>query len=272
MPVVSTIHRIVRSERGTTTSARVAIAQQLERASHALREAPEYQCSVCNTWGRFLSEGYGPFTRHSAVCPNCGARERHRLQSLALKTLAKNGELKDPQVLHAAPEPLISEQLKSLGSSYLSIDLDSTRAERVEDLTLLSFASNSFDLVFASHVLEHISKDRQALAEIYRVLRPGGIAILPVPIVAGATVEYGKAILAESGHVRAPGLDYFDRYRETFDHVSFLRSTDFDASYQLLDLTDRNKWGEGLAQHRPSMEVRQSVDFVPICRKEANHA
>ena len=268
MTFISKFHQLHRSERGSSTSARVALARQLEKASHILRDAPEYHCSVCDRTGKFLSEGFGPFTRPAAVCPHCGARERHRLQALALDAVIRDELSGRPRVLHAAPEPLVAKKLKSIADSYLSIDLDPTRAERVEDLTKLSFTDSTFDLVFASHVLEHIPEDRQAIAEIWRVLAPGGIAILPVPIVAPQTVEYSQPVLAEAGHVRAPGLDYFDRLRHQFESLRIFKSQDFDPSHQLVDLTDRNMWGKGLAEFRPSANIRQSPDYVPVCRKK----
>ena len=47
--------------------------------------------------------------------------------------------------------------------------------------TQLPFREGSFDIVMASDVLEHIEHDREAVAEISRVLRPGGAAIISVP-------------------------------------------------------------------------------------------
>ena len=38
----------------------------------------------------------------------------------------------------------------------------------------LPFAANSFDIVFSNEVLEHVADDAAALAEMVRVLRPGG--------------------------------------------------------------------------------------------------
>lgn len=46
----------------------------------------------------------------------------------------------------------------------------------------LPFAAQSFDVVCAFEVLEHIPDDGQALAEIARVLRPGGAFVLSVPV------------------------------------------------------------------------------------------
>lgn len=45
----------------------------------------------------------------------------------------------------------------------------------------LPFTDNSFDMVYSSHVLEHIPDQQKALNEIYRVLKPGGIHFCVVP-------------------------------------------------------------------------------------------
>ncbi len=49
------------------------------------------------------------------------------------------------------------------------------------DATAMPFADGCFDAVIAAEVLEHIGADQAALAEIARVLRPGGIAAITVP-------------------------------------------------------------------------------------------
>src|SRR5262245_34037910 len=49
------------------------------------------------------------------------------------------------------------------------------------DLCDLPFASGQFDLALATDVIEHLDDDRRALAELERVLKPGGHALISVP-------------------------------------------------------------------------------------------
>lgn len=49
------------------------------------------------------------------------------------------------------------------------------------DTTHLPFAHEALDLVICCEVLEHIRDDRRAVAEIVRVLRPGGALVVSVP-------------------------------------------------------------------------------------------
>ena len=49
------------------------------------------------------------------------------------------------------------------------------------DALRLHFADDSFDVVIVSEVFEHIAEDRAAMAEVFRVLRPGGVAAITVP-------------------------------------------------------------------------------------------
>lgn len=54
-------------------------------------------------------------------------------------------------------------------------------AVRQGEITAIPYTNEYFDLVTALDVLEHIEDDRQALSELSRVLKPGGILLLTVP-------------------------------------------------------------------------------------------
>lgn len=49
------------------------------------------------------------------------------------------------------------------------------------DITALPFGDQSFSLVLATDILEHVDDDGKALAEVARVLRPGSNALITVP-------------------------------------------------------------------------------------------
>jgi SAM-dependent methyltransferase len=49
------------------------------------------------------------------------------------------------------------------------------------DASQLPFDDSDFDVVIVSEVLEHIPQDRAAIAEVHRVVRPGGLAAITVP-------------------------------------------------------------------------------------------
>lgn len=75
------------------------------------------------------------------------------------------------------------------------------------DIGRLPFPDNSFDRVIASEILEHIPDDGAAVAELWRVLRPGGSLAVTVPswlperICWALSSDY-HAPAAEGGHVR----------------------------------------------------------------------
>ena len=51
----------------------------------------------------------------------------------------------------------------------------------VGDATAMPFPDGAFDIVIAAEVLEHIRPDQEAMHEVSRVLRPGGLAAVTVP-------------------------------------------------------------------------------------------
>ena len=108
----------------------------------------------------------------------------------------------------------------------------------------------SYDVVIANHVLEHIPDDRQAMRELFRLLRPGGVALLTVPLNASAPADLRESarsprrpsvtrISAREDHVRYYGLDFADRLAEVGFMVTTFRLTpEEEVRYGLL----RDEW------------------------------
>lgn len=171
---------------------------------------------------RFKPVGDPP--RPDALCPWCGSRERHRALWLYVQkrtTLLTDGRPR--RMLHIAPEPIIERKFRSLpGMNYLSGDLMNPRAMERIDVTDIQHPDAAFNLIVCLHVLEHVPDDRRAMREFFRVLRPGGIAFLMVPITADRTVEDPTVtdpaerlrLYGQDDHVRRYGPDYADRLRE----------------------------------------------------------
>jgi len=87
------------------------------------------------------------------------------------------------KVLHIAPEKNLQKVLKTFSKiKYISGGLNPLVANRKIDITNINFGNDHFDFIICNHVLEHIHGDRKAMSELFRVLKPGGEAILHSPI------------------------------------------------------------------------------------------
>lgn len=234
-----------------------------------VRPGNEQRCPLCEFEGHFAPILAPTGVRRLSRCPRCGSAERHRIQAEALKqVIAHLADRPNVDVLHIAPEASLAQPLKDVASagSYTSGDIDPHGVDVQVDLrSMPQLGDESFDLLWASHVLEHIDDDASALREIKRVLKPDGIAVLPVPIVADRTVEYSTPCAAEHGHVRAPGLDYLDRYRAVFSMVETVDSSEVDQEIQPWIYEDRAVFPTDQMPERPAQSGARHADVVPIC-------
>jgi SAM-dependent methyltransferase len=163
--------------------------------------------------------------------------ERHRAAFFLLR-----GKIPPNQkILHVAPEPLMIPWLVSHSCEYLNIDLRNP-AMRQMDLMKIELPSESKTLVWCSHVLEHVEDDRKALSEIFRVLVPGGMLILQVPIQGEVTFEEPTATseserlqkFLQEDHVRLYGLDLKRRVEQTGFGCELLSTTSLPLNDQVL--------------------------------------
>lgn len=139
--------------------------------------------------------------------------------------------------LHIAPESCLEPWLRSISGEYLSVDLSSGSAMEHMDITDLKLEDDRFSLVWCSHVLEHIENDRKAMAELFRILHPSGLAVILVPVYGNKTYEDSKIQSPEErlkhfkqeDHVRLYGSDIQARLVDVGFKVDVLRVSDIPA-------------------------------------------
>lgn len=228
-------------------------------------EKEKFECPVCGYSGPFMDIDPPTGFRRHAKCPSCDALERHRLQFLVVNAILRDRKSTLLKILHFAPEPFFRQFFRQRFGQYESADLNRKDVDHNVNLQQLPFADATYDFVFASHVLEHVPDDEKAISEIRRILKPDGIAILPVPIIAEKTIEYPEPNPHESYHVRAPGLDYFDMYERHFSKVERFSSDSFPEKYQLYVYGNRNRWPTKESPLLSSMPGEKHGDIVPVC-------
>jgi SAM-dependent methyltransferase len=72
---------------------------------------------------------------------------------------------------------------------------------RHEDVTCLTFPDGAFDVIGTFDVLEHVPNYRQALAEFFRCLRPGGTLLITVPFDIWSAATVTRATVDASGTI-----------------------------------------------------------------------
>ncbi len=201
----------------------------------------QYTCPVCgHSFRKMLPGGFnlpvikekhivGAGRRDNDICPYCQSTDRDRLIYLYLKY--EQSFFEQPlNLLHIAPEPALYKIFSHSptidyhpATKYTEGFYYSTKIETADVLDL-HYNEASFDWVICNHVLEHIPDDRLALQEIFRVLKPGGKALLQVPysLQLDKTFEDNSKVseadrekyFGQFDHVRIYGRDYPDRLRK----------------------------------------------------------
>lgn len=217
-----------------------------------------FTCNVCQAkYSRFVPDqpsdvnrealeknnviaGYG----EGVYCPNCLSTARERL---VIAILADQHSIKGKKILHLSPEKNVYQFISGkaivttadlLPGFYKTID----GMVQKQDATKFSYASESFDYVIGNHILEHIPNDLQAMKEIFRVLVPGGQAILQVPFSKKNTQTIEEpgihdparqsALFGQNDHVRIYALaDYVRRLKEVGFDVKVIPYVDLQMYY-----------------------------------------
>lgn len=199
-----------------------------QTAAELLPSSEEVECNICGWKGRGFLPNTGPgYDDVHTTCPGCRGLSRHR--SL-LAILRSTTDFFEPgaRILEVAPMRGFEAVCRSHpGCDYTSIDLERHAMER-GDITNLRFENDSADYFVCFHVLEHIPNEARAVREIHRVLRPGGCAVLQVPVDWDAehTREYDGPNPRDVGHVRRHGRDFPARIAAAGFDVEAVRASE----------------------------------------------
>ncbi len=209
----------------------------------------EYYCPVCDS---HLNEFPPLFRPYHRWCPVCKSLARHRFFWIYFQQAKLLINVKHLRILHIAPEDAIRDLFQSIpGTHYISGDLHNKNAMEKMNICALNYPENSFDLIFCSHVLEHVEDDRQALREFHRVLSSEGRLMLMIPIFGEKTIQdpsvtdpiERERLFGQFDHVRAYGSDFVEIVASEGFEVVALRPSDFatdeDIRQQQLDVQDR---------------------------------
>ena len=159
-----------------------------------LNKFPSFQrveCPCCGWRGfDFLSEDTIKFWLPHVFCPGCASHERQRMLQLYVERHDPHLGETGGTLLHFAAEDDLRKLIRANENlKYFSTDIDPAAIKVrcapgtgfMSDVQKMGVKTDSVDLIFCLHVLEHVRRDRDAVHELRRVLKPGGIAYIMVP-------------------------------------------------------------------------------------------
>ncbi|MGE4503955.1 MAG: class I SAM-dependent methyltransferase [Desulfovibrionaceae bacterium] len=120
--------------------------------------------------------------------------------------------LRGRDVLHLGPEAELKAWIVAEAGARTYVDADPflEGTALALDMARMDLPGGSFDVVVCHRVLEHVYDDAAALAEVWRVLRPGGLFSVSVPLSLDLerAVEWHVPDPRRHGHLRTYGADF----------------------------------------------------------------
>lgn len=186
----------------------------------------KYKCPCCGWRMRAFTAGGASFRqRELSYCPRCNSKARHRRIWLFLE---EHTNLFTDQLylFEVAPKYSFARLFHKMSNvSYVTGGLQQRQENMVRlDLTAMPISTNSFNALICIHVLEEIAQDALAMSEMFRVLKPGGWAVVSVPTdmrkityedSSIVTPQERKRAFGEPAHVRVYGYDLEDRLQSS---------------------------------------------------------
>jgi SAM-dependent methyltransferase len=238
------------------------------------------KCSLCGAPIQIKETKLGVHCE-GLVCAICGCNARNRFYYFVLnRAIREMGcTVSNPapiRILEASSYGYVAmgdryvELMKSNGAEVLCSDYNESNFKAVvkEDLSSLSMANESLDIICHSHVLEHVENDIKALEEAMRCLRPGGALLVSVPIQTDYTYSPENEYHGDNAYVfRRNGWDIISKFKAAGflvdvvvppEHVSLTPEHELAPDQCVLDnITFAGKFGKNFERYREL--------FYPAC-------
>lgn len=224
-------------------------------------------CPVCGRFTLFLCVDDLMYAHNHLCCLFCRSAARNRLVARVLLqetggagSVAELATSNTHRIYHTSTVDIFSKMLhgnkQCVCSGYFpDVPAGAEIGERqyCQNLEELTFADSAFDLVITEDVFEHIRDDGRAFAEVYRVLKPGGVHLFTVPFLFDrptfqrvdtsgaedlmlAPPEYhGDAIRGQILAYRTYGIDLFARLEKIGFTTHLVRSQYQDRAFGIVD-------------------------------------
>lgn len=203
---------------------------------------PRVECPCCGWTGYDFRGMDGIFFYLPSVhCPQCNGCERHRMLHLYIRRHDPELFNRAGWIIHFAParegnlRGLMEEsgQLKIFATDYNpDVVRHLPQPKHCGDIQQQPLKNGCFDLLFCMHVLEHVPEDKQAIHELWRILKPGGVAYIMVPYEPGTTESYALPEPDPMTHIWMYAVKDFKDRLEGFD-VKEIHPKDFMSAQEL---------------------------------------
>jgi SAM-dependent methyltransferase len=200
---------------------------------------PRRRDVTCNICGWSGASFRGVLHSESATCPRCGAIARDRFlyrcwtERVPYRPGARLLET-SPRLGHAYRRRM-AELVDYLASDY---DQRAHKADLRLDVQQMDLPDDHLDVILTPHVLEHVPDTDRALAEMRRVLKPGGHALIAVPV--------PQARTAPPATPEYHGDDTLVYWRFGWDLTDRLQGHGFETTILVVqDFLDRVREGRG---------------------------
>ena len=140
-----------------------------------------------------------------------GADQAKKVLEIVVKDLKQAGltEGHGKSMLCVAADGKIEQKVRRLNNVEL-------RSTEPQSITAMPPEKSALDVAYCSYVLEHVPDDHKPIRAMYKALKPGGVAVVQVPITGQRTLEDPYINTPQGREKRYGSADCYRRYGTDF--------------------------------------------------------